>query len=400
MNVARLEAVCESIVDCPHSTPEWTKRGVVVLRNNNIRNGRLDLRAPSFTSEAMFLERTKRAVPQQGDIIITREAPMGDVCMIPADLRCCLGQRMVLLRPDRSRVDPRFLLYALQSPPVRQQIRAFEGTGSTVSNLRIPAIAALEVPLPSVTEQLAIARALGALDDKMTLAERIGTKIDQLLMALTYQLLTQAEGDGAGEFEFGQLAEVSRGMPYTGAELGSGLPLHNLNSVREGGGYKRAGLKRFSGRAKERHRVRPGDVVVANVEQGHDNTLIGYPALIPARFGEVGVASQDLFVLRPKDPAALSSNVIYLLLRTEPLRGSVAADRNGTTVSHLPADALRRARVRLPSAEALGEFEEVIVPLLSRIEMDEDQTETLLALRDALLPQLFSRAIRPDKTAA
>lgn len=102
----RLSELCEAIVDCPHSTPAWTDSGVVVLRNQNIRNGRLDLSEPSYTDERHFAERTRRAVPRQGDLVITREAPMGEVCMIPPGLRCCLGQRMVLLRPDRDRVDP------------------------------------------------------------------------------------------------------------------------------------------------------------------------------------------------------------------------------------------------------------------------------------------------------
>ena len=91
----RLADLCESIVDCPHSTPVWTGSGVVVLRNQNIRNGRLDLSEPSYTDEAHFVDRTRRALPTDGDLVITREAPMGEVCMIPPRLRCCLGQRMV-----------------------------------------------------------------------------------------------------------------------------------------------------------------------------------------------------------------------------------------------------------------------------------------------------------------
>lgn len=139
---AQLADLCESIVDCPHSTPVWTPSGFIVLRNQNIRMGRLDLSQPSFTDEAHFADRTRRAVPTAGDLVITREAPMGEVCMIPPNLRCCLGQRMVLLRPNRKRIDPHFLLYALQSKDVQHEIGVNEGTGSTVSNLRIPLLRA------------------------------------------------------------------------------------------------------------------------------------------------------------------------------------------------------------------------------------------------------------------
>lgn len=140
-----LESLCELIVDCPHSTPKWTKAGTVVLRNQNIRGGTLDLSAPSYTDEEGYRTRTKRAVPQAGDIVVTREAPMGEVCMIPKGLKCCLGQRQVLLRPKKS-VNGDYLFWALQSPFVQHQISWNEGTGTTVSNVRIPVLKALQIP--------------------------------------------------------------------------------------------------------------------------------------------------------------------------------------------------------------------------------------------------------------
>ena len=77
---------------------------------------------------------------QVGDLVITREAPMGEVCQIPENLKCCLGQRMVLLRPSKEKCDGRYLLYALQSRKVQHEINSYDGTGSTVSNLRIPVL--------------------------------------------------------------------------------------------------------------------------------------------------------------------------------------------------------------------------------------------------------------------
>ena len=83
LNTETLGSLCELVVDCPHSTPKWTDEGIIVLRNQNIRNGVLDLSTPSYTNEEDYQKRIKRAVPQVGDIVFTREAPMGEVCMIP-----------------------------------------------------------------------------------------------------------------------------------------------------------------------------------------------------------------------------------------------------------------------------------------------------------------------------
>lgn len=120
----RLSALCAEIADCPHSTPLWTDSGALVLRSQNIRNGRLDLSAKSYTDEAHFEQRSRRARLRGGDLVITREAPMGEVCLIPEGLRCCLGQRMVMLRPDPKKCDSRFLLYRFSRVPFRTKSKS------------------------------------------------------------------------------------------------------------------------------------------------------------------------------------------------------------------------------------------------------------------------------------
>ena len=104
--------------------------------------------------------------------------------MIPDGLKCCLGQRMVLIRPDKKKCDPKFLLYSLQSPYVQHQIGWNEGTGSTVSNIRIPYIKAFKIPVPVLPEQRAIAHILGSLDDKIELNRQMNRTLEQMAQAI------------------------------------------------------------------------------------------------------------------------------------------------------------------------------------------------------------------------
>jgi type I restriction enzyme S subunit len=180
----RLDEVTDLIADCPHSTPLWTDDGVIVLRNQNIRNGRLDLSSPSYTNEKGYQDRIKRANPTAGDIVFTREAPMGEVCLIPEKLRCCLGQRMVLLRVNKNRMNSRYLLYAFQSQSLRNQINWNEGTGTTVSNIRIPNIKAFKILTPPIEEQKTIAHILGSLDDKIELNRQMNATLEAMAQAL------------------------------------------------------------------------------------------------------------------------------------------------------------------------------------------------------------------------
>ncbi len=177
-----LESMCELIVDCPHSTPRWTDSGFIVLRNQNIRNGQLDLSSPSYTNEEGYEARTKRANPQAGDIVFTREAPMGEVCLIPEGLTCCLGQRQVLLRP-KSTVTGEYLYWALQSPFVQYQISWNEGTGTTVSNVRIPVLKALQIPRQGNDEPI-IADTLSSLVNKIHLNHQINQTLEQMAQTI------------------------------------------------------------------------------------------------------------------------------------------------------------------------------------------------------------------------
>lgn len=172
-----VKELCELVVDCPHSTPAWTEHGKIVVRNNNIKNGWIDLSSPSFTDDEHFQQRIKRAVPKTGDIIITREAPMGEVGMVPDGVECCLGQRMVLLRVNPDICDNYYLLYSLQSRYVQHQISWSEGTGTTVSNLRIPYLEQLKIPYFDLSAQKAVASVLRAVEQKISLNRKINDNL-------------------------------------------------------------------------------------------------------------------------------------------------------------------------------------------------------------------------------
>jgi type I restriction enzyme, S subunit len=189
-DVEELNNLCEAIVDCAHSTPIWTSSGVIVIRNQNIRDGKLNLSESSYTDESHYLDRTRRATPTANDLVITREAPMGEVCIIPSGLRCCLGQRMVLLRPNLEKCDSQYLLYELQSESIQKFIRVNGGTGSTVANLRIPLIAAMPLPISSLSEQQTIAQALSDVDALIASLDKLIAKQRHLKTAAMQQLLT------------------------------------------------------------------------------------------------------------------------------------------------------------------------------------------------------------------
>ena len=150
-----LEEVCQ-IVDCPHTSPKWKESGVPVIRNYNLVNGQIDTSNLSYVDEAEYLTRIKRIEPQENDILFSREAPIGNVGIIPANFKCCQGQRVVLLRPNQDIIFPRYLMHILQGEIVRNQISSVEGKGATVSNFNISDLRKLKFQVPDKKMQLFI----------------------------------------------------------------------------------------------------------------------------------------------------------------------------------------------------------------------------------------------------
>jgi len=175
---------------------------------------------------------------------------------------------------------------------------------------------------------------------------------------------------------------------------GEGKPLHNLNTVLEGGGYKYNGIKWYKGEYKDRHIVVPGDLVITNVEQGFEYLLIGYGAFIPHRFGQEGLFSQDLFRMRPLPDTHLSNVYLYFLLRTQDFHDLVCGYSNGTTVNHLSIDGVKKPEFQVPSKEKHDNFHAQVTPMLEKMESNEDENLTLATLRDTLLPKLMSGEVR------
>jgi type I restriction enzyme S subunit len=214
--------LCEFVVDCNNRTPPVIEGGeFAVVRTPNVRDGKFVVENLRFTDESSYRKWTSRAVPLASDVIITREAPLGEVCLVPSDLRVCLGQRMMMYRPHRERADSRFFLYVLMSEGVRSNLLRRIG-GSTVGHARVDDIRNLQVPLPPTkSEQEAIAEALSDADALIESLEQIIAKKRNIKQGAMQELLTgkrRLPGFGGGwEMKrLGELAHIrSGGTPST-----------------------------------------------------------------------------------------------------------------------------------------------------------------------------------------
>jgi type I restriction enzyme S subunit len=294
--------------------------------------------------------------------------------------------------------------------------------GTSNPSLTRNSFGAQVLPLPPLAEQVLISTTLARLDRKIDVNQRIAETLEQVVRQLfkswfvdfdpvrgtstlsgdTRRLFLDRLADsrigpvpeGWEVAPLGEHVEVTRGLSYTGAGLGDeGMPLHNLNSIREGGGYKEDGIKYYVGEYRDRDRARPGDVIVAATDLTQNARVIGCPAIVPHSFAD-GLYSQDLCRVHARGGSPLTSHFLYLLLASFRMRHQVASYANGTTVLHLSVDGLKKPLIAVPPRELVHRFDEIVVPMFQKQESLAAESGTLGELRDLLLPKLMSGEIR------
>jgi len=269
--------------------------------------------------------------------------------------------------------------------------------GSAVPSLTTEVLNDHTIQLPSIENQTAIASILTSLDDKIDLLHRQNKTLEALAETLFRQWFIEEAEDDWEETIFAEHTEVFRGLSYKGsglAEVGNGIPMHNLNSVYEGGGYKYEGIKYYDGEYRDRHIIKPGDLIVTNTEQGHELKLIGCPAVVPLFFGEYGLFSQHIYKLSMLPKSYLTTQYFYYLMLTSRVREQITGATNGSTVNMLAIDGLQITKFILPPKSKIEQFTKLVKDNWQKKERNYEQIQILTQLRDNLLPKLMSGEVK------
>ena len=430
------------------SSRHFIKEGIPVIRGSNLSKDvgtRLNDDGLAFVSERKAKE-FSRSLAKTGDLIFTCWGTIDQVGLIDDRSQFqeyVVSNKQMKLTPNPRTTSSLFLYYLFSSPLMRDQI-LIQGIGSSVPGFNLGQLRSMTLNIPTLPEQRAIARILGTLDDKFELNRRMNQTLEEMARALFKSWFvdfdpvrakstlkhhaTPPQGGSDWSVErarayldsmdpniaalfpdsfvdselgpipegwevvaLGQCFDVERGLSYKGSALSSsGVPMHNLNSIYEGGGYKYDGIKHYSGDYQPRHVVKPGDVIVANTEQGHHRLLIGFAAVVPKRYGSKSLFSHHIYRVRPKKHASLGAEYICQLLNTQTMHAAVSGYATGTTVNMLPLDALRLPWIVVPRTQVVAAFGAVAETMRACRENIIAASHSVAALRNTLLPKLVS----------
>jgi type I restriction enzyme S subunit len=323
---------------------------------------------------------------------------------------------MALMRVNPKLVDARFLLYAFLAPQFQNLLRERTISGSTVD--RIPLIEFPEFPItvPEMDEQRAIASVLTALDAKIELNGRMNETLEAIAGVIFKSwfvnfdpVRAKAEGRESSPAEFianafpgnfvdselgpipsawdvGALydrADYINGLAFGAGDFSQGrvgLPVIKIGELKDG----ITSQTKFTLKDLDRkYRIKAGDILFA--WSGSPDTSID----IFIWTGVDGWLNQHIFKIEVQHPE--ERVYVYFLLRFfKPVFIEVARNKQTTGLGHVTAQDLKRLKTPVPSKDALRAFNRVAEPLFQRAYCCRQESVTLRAIRDALLPKLMS----------
>jgi type I restriction enzyme, S subunit len=358
-----LEECVETIIDYRGKTPHKVPAGIPLITAKIIKDGRID-KPTEFIAPESYVEWMRRGLPQSGDVLLTMEAPLGEVAQLD-DRKVALAQRLVALRGKPGLLDNTFLKFLLRSSQAQHQLKA-HATGTTVLGIRQSELRKINLMVPPLAEQHAIAHVLGSLDNKIESNRRTNETLEALARAMFQKTLEQR----------------GRQKGWRSEKLGDIVELAYGKALKE-----------------EDRRLGQVPVFGSNGQVGwHDEALVKGPGIVVGRKGNPGIVTwsqtdffpiDTTFYVVPKSECR-SMYFLYYALRDQNLP-SLGAD---SAVPGLNRNMAYLSEQIVPPPAVLEELDVVAAPVYARIHANDDESRTLAALRDMLLPKLLTGQLR------
>lgn len=417
---SRLDDVSEGVFDCPHSTPKLTDTGPYVVRTQDIITGVFRADQAGRVSPETYAERIARVTPSWGDLLYSREGTyFGIAAEVPAETLVCLGQRMVLIRPDKHHLNFSFLRYWLNSPVMAAHIHGYRD-GSVAERLNLPTIRALPILIPPLAEQEAIAAVLGALDDKIELNRRMNVTLEAMARALfqswfvdfdpVRRNVSKASGpDKSSPLSFEASGNDDTPDPAVAALFPAGFDETKVGHIPHGWAVRALGeiIELAYGKPLKAEDRKDGPICVygANGPVGwHNEKLVTGPGIVVGRKGNPGVvtwahgdfyAIDTTFYVEPIG-SCRSLYFLYYALSLHDL-ANLSAD---SAVPGLNRNHAYLSKQMIPSQPVLAAFDSQIAPIFAAIHANEEQSRNLAAMRDTLRPKLLSGELALSRTSS
>lgn len=381
-----------AIIDYRGKTPPKSDSGVRLITAKVVKGGFIQDEPKEFIPEGLYHGWMRRGMPKLGDVLLTTEAPLGEVAAIRSTDRIALAQRLILLRADPERVDQDFLLYSLQAPYVQAQLRA-RASGTTVLGIKQSELRQVEIPAPDMRIQRAVAMRLRSIEDLIENNRRRIEILEEMARLIYREWFVHFRFPG---YENVKLVNSERGKipdnwvwgtfddvvdvwreSISPEKIESGVPLVGLEHLpRRSTTLHQWGSANDVGSTKSLFGV--GDILFGKIRPNFHKVV-----LAPIS----GYCSTDAVVFRP---VSGSGGRALAVASSDEFVAQAVRTSNGTKMPRANTDVLLRYPVPIPSQEVGDKFEALVGPMNQLCINLSDQNRVLMQTRDLLLPRLIS----------
>ena len=419
-----LQDCMAAIIDYRGKTPDKKTFGIPLVTAKVIKGGRIE-RPDEFIAEADFDAWMRRGMPETGDIVMTTEAPLGEIAQLDGK-KVALAQRVITLRGKPGLLDNTFLKFLLQSHPVQEELKS-RATGTTVLGIRQSELRKVNLTLPPFPEQKAIASVLGSLDDLIDLNRETNEILEEMARALFKSwfvdfdpVRAKLEGrspagmDAAtaalfpAHFQDSELGQIPKGWEVValGSVLGtletgrrpkggvagysSGVPSVGAESINGIGVFDFSKTKYIPHEFYEK--TKSGRIQNLDVLLYKDG---GKPGEFRPRVGLYGYdfpfkefcINEHVFRMRAD---SVGQHYLYFTISDERVLLDFANKGGKAAIPGINQTDVRSTLILLPPQSVLAEFEKQAQPICQSIIENFAESRDLATLRDTLLPKLLS----------
>lgn len=418
LTVLSLDEALEALLDYRGKTPTKTTSGIPLVTAKIVKNGRIETPTEFIALEDYSAWMT-RGLPKAGDVVLTTEAPLGEVAQL-STAHVALAQRIVVLRGKPGVLDNTYLRYLLQTAEMQEQLAA-RATGTTVVGIKQSELRKIAMRLPPIGRQRAVATVLSSLDDKIELKRRMNKTLEAMARAIFQSwfvdfdpVRAKTSGESAesicqrlgltpellalfpDSFEDSEIGEIPAGWEVTNlsefCELNARswstktLPdeVHyvDLANTKNGVIQEVQTLAKSDAPSRAKRILRPGDTAVGTVRPGNRSF-----ALIGSRDVQL-TGSTGFAVLSPSE--SYVTEIVYFVATSDDNIDRLARLADGGAYPAVSPEIILATRCVRPKAEIFKAFHEVSSSLMSAFEANTLANIALANTRDELLPKLLS----------
>lgn len=371
-----LNDIVSLVIDYRGKTPkklgaDWSESGIRALSAKNIKTGQIIREDAIRYVDIELYNKWMKDEIKRNDILITSEAPFGEVFFWDSDEKIVLSQRLFGVRCDENKVDPKFIYFYMTSEMFQWELQS-RATGTTVKGLRQPELLKCQIQLPNIDNQRRISYILSNIESKINVLKELNKNLTEIS---TRQFSHLINNNIEEYLELKYICKFIKGRkPKEISEqyksnFSNYLTIEVLSNQNHTYAYDEKGII-----------ANEYDILMVMDGASSGKLFYGKQGLVGSTLAKIDVDKEYL-------------EIIYQFLKFN--EKYISDNTTGSAIPHTDKGLV--LNLKCPISKKLLDYSEFFKTIRSNIILNNNEIIKLQKLRDALIPKLMSGEIDVTK---